>query len=238
MNGKLKTTYVDADGNIKQFDNVVASIGKKDGIDELISESAELQDVDAKTKLFTNYLNSIDRNKGFDDTGVYTTTGGYALGANSSEAWYNEAFDGMCVIVVSSAIEIGFKSTNGNEDDLNAVSRTAAIDTKLQPARNSQSDLFKDYVISYFRTSDTTNKPSGGCDYLFPESGSNQIVSPHFNNEDKNNKGYIGSYAIPSTAGEGSSLNESEIMEVKLDLASLYRSKDFLIPNASVMDLY
>lgn len=168
---------------------------------------AELADLDNKTKLITNYLNSIDRNKGSDENG---------------NTWYNESFDGISVKVVEDIFEIGF---NDNQLDLDYAVRTAVIDPKLQPVRDGQSDLFDKGVYSHFETNSKTNM--GGTSGYMIKSHGISVTIPNYKDAD----GYVGTFC---TFGDN-----TENIEVYMpNMKGMYRSKDFIIPNVSVMDLY
>lgn len=171
---------------------ILGTITKEQGLDALLAQNTEIKALNNRTKIVENFLKSIDRNTGKHDTG--------ADPAVTDAKWYNEAWDGVCVVRINKVIEIGFK-----DNDANKAARTAAIDTKLQPPRTSQGDLYKKGVYSWFETDKRTNYSS--------------------------EPGYVGTFDSTET-GAG------QVKVAIKDMNSMYRSKWFIIPNASVMDLY
>ncbi len=117
------------------------SISKVQGLDDLISSDADLEELDNKTKLLTNFLSSIDRNVGQGN-------------------WYNEAMDGVSVKVTSYLLEVGFKTGSST--------RSAALDTALAGKLDSKSDMYnfntttvKDKVrTTFFKTSSRSSAVS------------------------------------------------------------------------------
>ncbi len=136
-----QTTYTiksDTDGNVwvEKNGTSIASITKTQSINDLLSNT-EVKELDDKTKLVTNYLAVIDRNKGDVD----------------GERWYNEAWDGISVVMTEYEFEVGF----GKPD-----ARTSALDPKLTGLLESKSDVynFKDESkvrSSVFRTAINNN---------------------------------------------------------------------------------
>lgn len=124
------TISSDTEGNVylyKSVDNgvniLMGFINKLQTADELINLSEETQELDSKTKLITNYLKAIDRNLGQDAYG---------------DTWYNEAFDGISVILSEYLIEVGLKDSKGN----GAGIRSAVLDPKLCGVIESKRDIF------------------------------------------------------------------------------------------------
>lgn len=118
---------------------ILGKISKTEGEADLLAKNTEIQALNNRTKLVTNYLNSIDRNMGEDKS-------------LEDKTWYNEAFDGICVVRVDKQIEIGFKDNGAN-----GAARTSAIDPKLCPPIKGQSDLFSKKATSWFETDKHTN---------------------------------------------------------------------------------
>lgn len=118
---------------------ILGKISKTEGEADLLAKNTEIQALNNRTKLVTNYLNSIDRNLGEDKS-------------LEDKTWYNEAFDGICVVRVDKQIEIGFKDNGAN-----GAARTSAIDPKLCPPIKGQSDLFSKKATSWFETDKHTN---------------------------------------------------------------------------------
>lgn len=87
-------------------------------LDALPTEFKEAND---KTKFISNFVNSISR------------TGG----------WYNEAWDGICVLVSTSTLDFGLMQPN---------LRVATLDPKLTPKQSNTSNMFSDAYSFAFRT--------------------------------------------------------------------------------------
>lgn len=121
---------------------IIAQINKTQGLNDLL-KTTEVKALNNRTNVVSNYLASIDRNIGADQELIATGKDG---------KWYNEAFDGICVVRINKQIEVGFKDSNASQ-----AARTAAIDPKLTPVRKSQSDLFKSKATSWFETDNHTN---------------------------------------------------------------------------------
>lgn len=114
----------------------IASISKTEGLNILLANDG-VRELDEKTKLITNYLAVIDRNKG--DVG--------------GERWYNEAWDGLSVVMTEFEFEVGFKEPGV---------RTSALDPKLVGKLDNKADVynFKDESkvrSSVFRTAINNN---------------------------------------------------------------------------------
>ena len=120
---------------------VIAKISKTQGLNDLLKVT-EVKALNNRTNIVANYLSAIDRNIGNDVS-------------LSDTKWYNEAFDGICVVRIDKQIELGFVDNNAA-----SAARTSAIDPKLQPARTSQGGLFSASAQSYFRTDTHTNLSS------------------------------------------------------------------------------
>lgn len=120
----------DKNGNIvleKSVDNVnwatKGTYPKTSSLTSIVSTMpADFKKVNDRTKLVTNFVNSVDRNKGAGD-------------------WYNEAWDGICVAAFETTLEVAFT---------NPSLRKSIIDTRLTPKFTSQRDMFtKAYSWGY-----------------------------------------------------------------------------------------
>lgn len=111
----------DADGNVRVYKNnsEVSSINKTQGVNQLIGGNTELSTLDDRTKVITNFINSLDRNLGSDRSG---------------RTWYNEGFESILVYERDFAFLLGF----GN----NAPVRSAALNIKLNGQMNSRHEMF------------------------------------------------------------------------------------------------
>ncbi|WP_313130975.1 hypothetical protein [Anaerocolumna sp.] len=122
---------------------MIGQISKIQTAEDMIQQSEEIKELDDKTKLVTNYVSSIDRNQGTD---------------KNNNPWYNEAFDGISVILSEYMIQVGF--TDGNSTG--ASSRTSALDPKLCGLIESKSDIFN-------YSSDTAkDKIRSSCFAIYP----------------------------------------------------------------------
>jgi len=167
----------DTNGNVTVYKNgnSLQSISKTQTIANFTN--AEVKELDNKTKIVSNFILSIDRNMGNDQT-------------VSDHAWYNEAWGGVEVVKSDYIYSIGY---------MTPASRTTALDPKLIPKINGMSDLYTKYYTTAFRLNETSK--------LYSNKG----------------EGYVGSYSgvdvhIPAWVWA-------------------YKSRDFYIPNATVMNL-
>lgn len=89
----------DADGNVKIFKNgtEVSSINKTQGASALWSGKTDIEELNRRTSVVENFVNSIDRNKGSDRAG---------------NTWYNEGFESIIVYEHDFAFNVGFGSSN------------------------------------------------------------------------------------------------------------------------------
>lgn len=190
--------YSDVDGNVyvskslvSQADTapgsgeILGKIDKTQSLEDLLALNTEIQALNNRTKIVENFLLAIDRNTGND------------ISLTDSK-WYNEAWDGICVVRINKEMEIGFK-----DKDANNAARTAALDPKLQTQRNNQASLYSSAIKSWFETDYHTNL--------------------------SNEKGYVGTFSNAS--------NGTTNIAIK-NMNGLYRSKEFLIPDVNVMNLY
>lgn len=144
--------YSDIEGNVyvsKSLDNaagtepgkgeILGKISKAQSESELLAQNDEIRALNNRTRIVTNFLKGIDRNLGEERS-------------LADKKWYNEAWDGICVVRVNKLIEIGFKD-NGAA----TAARTSAIDPKLCPPIKNQSDLFSKKSTSWFESDKHTN---------------------------------------------------------------------------------
>lgn len=129
------------------------------------------RNLEQRTKLISNFVYALERNKGADFTASWATSDG---------RWYNEAWDGIYVVRQATYLTVGFK---------NPDIRSAALDPKLCPPKSSRSEMFERAFLSQFRLeakSDAApDKPDGyigtfkGVDVVLP-SLQNMYVSKKF----------------------------------------------------------
>lgn len=143
VNGNV---YVHKDG---------AQIAELDKTQDASILTGEAKELDDKTKLVTNFINALDRNKGND-----TTVG------NGPE-WYNEAWDGLCVVKIDTEFEIGLKEPSR---------RSCVLDPKLTPPQASQREVYSTAYSSQFRLN--TRSYSQGSDGKVGVLSGEDIIMP------------------------------------------------------------
>ena len=114
------TISSDTEGNVKvQNDKgLTKTISKTQGVGVLLADN-DIKLLDDRTKVVTNFINSIDRNKGSNRGGA---------------TWYNESFESIKVIENYSTYQLGFGAGN--------TERSSALDTKLTGKLKDRRDLY------------------------------------------------------------------------------------------------
>lgn len=135
----------DEEGNVTVYKDGVKlkSISKIQGEGIFLSDP-ELKNLNDKTKVITNFIKSLDRNKGND---------------RNDTKWYNEGFDSILVVENGFSFKVGFGGTH--------PIRGSVLDTKLCGKLDSRSDLYNyeetDKIrTSVFRTSDRSTSAVAG----------------------------------------------------------------------------
>lgn len=123
--------------------------------------NTEAKALDDRTKLVTNFINALDRNKGNDPT------------VGNGPAWYNEAWDGICVVKIDTVYDVGFKTP---------VTRSAVLDPKLTPVKESTSDKFTKWYISQFRLNEKSSIHSGKANGYVGKINGVEIILPNIQN--------------------------------------------------------
>ncbi len=172
--GKTRTYYKvesDINGNV--------AISKcTDGVNWIILETlsktqtaanitkVEVNELDNRTKLITNFISAIDRNKGSDKTiNSYVVSG--------DDKWYNEAWEGVIVMKTDTVYTVGFNKP---------VTRSVALDPKLTPPKDSASDVFMKAYLSQFRLNDKPTIHSGKVSGFVARHNEVDIVMPEMQN--------------------------------------------------------
>lgn len=132
--------------------------------------NTEAKALDDRTKLVTNFINALDRNKGNDPT------------VGNGPAWYNEAWDGICVVKIDTVYDVGFKTP---------VTRSAVLDPKLTPVKESTSDKFTKWYISQFRLNEKSSIHSGKANGYVGKINGIDIILPEMHNMYQSRKFYI-----------------------------------------------
>lgn len=106
-------------------------------VDPIVKEA---KDIDDKTKFITNFVSALTRNQGNDKTAEWV---GYNTGSpnKADTKWYNEAFDGVYMVLMDTTITPGL---------VYSPIRVAALDPALCPPNSGQSNLFSTAFLSQF----------------------------------------------------------------------------------------
>lgn len=172
--------YADVDGNVYvQKSTNGSSWATLDKLPKSQNASslgnAESIELDNKTKIVTNLINALDRNKGNDPS------------VGNGPQWYNEAWDGIFVVKNDTVIEVGL-----NEP----AHRVSILDPRLTPPQASQHDLYTKAYSSQFRLNTKSysniNKPEG----YIGKFGDMDIILPEMMNMHYSKKFYIPSGTV------------------------------------------
>lgn len=147
-NQHIYTIYSNTDGDvwITKDGSELARISLSEGASDLSTKSEELKLLDVNTKLITNYVAAIDRNEG--EKNRYD---------RYDKNKYNEAFDGISVLVTDISFDVGF--------ELDSAKRTNVLDPLLSAPAESKSDLYNFRDESKLRSSVyVTTKTSSTAD--------------------------------------------------------------------------
>lgn len=204
----------------------------------------EIFDIDNSCQLVTNYMATIERNTG----------SGHAVGKDNNDkgkikgytgGWYNEAFDGISVLVTESVMDLGFYNGKNGDEVNNAglqggarstATRSLAMNVKLTGKLENKNDLYNfgasltdeqqiaELRKEKMRTTMWITKPKAynsleyGYVTTIGSASSNAVVK-------YDNYKYI-------EAGD-SGFTPIGLM----DMYKMYTSRAFYIPNTTVMDL-
>lgn len=155
----------DVDGNvILKKDNTEIARASLNQDKSAILSNTEAKLLDDNTKLITNFFSSIDR--GLGDRDKYDRT-------NSRK--YNEAYDGVGVLLTELSFSVGFSDNSGH--------RTTVLDTLLTSTAESKSELYdftdenkiRSFVFATRKTSSTTENTKSG--YLGTLQGDSNMQS-------------------------------------------------------------
>ena len=118
----IYTFSSDIQGNILMNGSVI--LKKNQGVEQLTGAAKE---IDNNTKVVTNLVNSLVRNKGNDKSASWAESDGH---------WYNEAFDGISIAVYSATITVGIDGYEGVDY------RSCVLDPNLSPQSSGTSEMF------------------------------------------------------------------------------------------------
>lgn len=158
----IYTVKSDWDGNIWVEKDGMAITEKTKDLNALLS-NAEIDVLNKNTKVVSNFYNCLDHAGGKDRQG---------------ETWYNEAFDGVSVLVSDLRYSLGF-----NAD----LQRSTVLDPTLQGVAQSKSDLYN------FDDTMLNNTLRTSCFFTTAKSTATEAEGK--------NAGYIGTVAGNSTIG-------------------------------------
>jgi hypothetical protein len=109
-------------------------LSKSQSASSLSNETAK--ELDEKTKVISEFAAAIERNSGSDTTATWATDG----------KWYNEAFDGLTILVTETTIKVGTWQPN---------ERHTVLDPKLIPQQTKKTSSW-----SFFSTAWRTDNYS------------------------------------------------------------------------------
>lgn len=143
-NQYVYTIYSDVEGNVwvTKDGTEIGRISKTEKANSLLS-NAEIKLLDDNTKVITNYVAVIQRNSG-------TTRDG--------EKWYNEAFDGVSVLMTEISFDVGFGGNSAKRTNVLDPLLTAPIQSKSDLYNFSEEDLVRNSIYVTTKTSSQADK--------------------------------------------------------------------------------
>jgi hypothetical protein len=185
----------DPEGNIYMDDNIILTKGQKESA---LAEGSTAYTINKYTGVVDQLVANLQRNSGND------TEAGWA---SDDGKWYNEAFDGITVLVQTTEIHLGY---------WNEAERTTVSDPKLMQKQTDQSDMGTKFLTSQYRTY-SENDLHASFTSGFHESPTSSTVKTQSTK----------SFTILSNSGK---LDEK-------DITGIYQSDLFYIPNITTQDL-
>lgn len=155
VNGNV---YVQKSTNGSTWTNL-ANLNKTQNASNL--SNTEAIELNNKTKLVDNIINALDRNKGNDST------------VGNGPQWYNEAWDGICIVKTDTIMEIGFKEPNY---------RISIVDPKLTPPQQSQRDVYSRVYSSQFRLNTKSYTRTTKAEGYVGSLGGVEVIMPEMMN--------------------------------------------------------
>ena len=128
-----KEKYVfsaDAEGNIRMNGEVIVTKGH--GAESINNRTAKT--INDKTQVVTQLVKALERNTGSDNSTTWSSADG---------KWYNEAFDGVTVLVSTTTINTGL---------WDPMERSTVFDTKLTPNQSSKENIGTSFYSFQMRT--------------------------------------------------------------------------------------
>lgn len=142
-----KEKYVfstDTEGNIRMNGTTILTKGQ--GIENIINRTAKV--INDKTDVVTQLVKSLERNTGDDASAIWSMT---------DKRWYNEAFDGVTVLVSTTTINTGL---------WDPMERSTVFDPKLTPKNTGKSDMGTSFYVFQMRTASSSDTYSGEANRL------------------------------------------------------------------------
>ena len=128
-----KEKYVfsaDAEGNIRMNGEVILTKGQ--GVESISNRTAKT--INDKTQVVTQLVKALERNTGSDNSTTWSSADG---------KWYNEAFDGVTVLVSTTTINTGL---------WDLMERSTVFDPKLTPSQSSKESIGNSFYSFQMRT--------------------------------------------------------------------------------------
>ena len=128
-----KEKYVfsaDAEGNIRMNGEVIVTKGQ--GAESINNRTAKT--INDKTQVVTQLVKALERNTGSDNATTWSSADG---------KWYNEAFDGVTVLVSTTTINTGL---------WDPMERSTVFDPKLTPSQSSKESIGNSFYSFQMRT--------------------------------------------------------------------------------------
>lgn len=128
-----KEKYVfsaDAEGNIRMNGEVIVT--KSQGAESISNRTAKT--INDKTQVVTQLVKALERNTGSDNSTTWSSADG---------KWYNEAFDGVTVLVSTTTINTGL---------WDPMERSTVFDPKLTPSQSSKESIGNSFYSFQMRT--------------------------------------------------------------------------------------
>lgn len=128
-----KEKYVfsaDAEGNIRMDGEVIVTKGQ--GAESINNRTAKT--INDKTQVVTQLVKALERNTGSDNSTTWSSADG---------KWYNEAFDGVTVLVSTTTINTGL---------WDPMERSTVFDPKLTPSQSSKESIGNSFYSFQMRT--------------------------------------------------------------------------------------
>jgi len=120
----------------EQAAKILGENDKTAAVNAFLSQSVAL--LNTQTHFITNNVLMLTRNAGTDPTADWVTDG----------KWYNEAFDGMYMVEMKVAMQVGLQLTN---------QRMSVLDPRLCPVNTGRGDIFTKAFLSQFCINDKSD---------------------------------------------------------------------------------